>query len=457
MSEKSTSNSSRRDFLKTTGLAIAGTTLAGGLTPRVHAAENNTIKVALVGCGGRGNGAAVNALATNNQGPVKLWALADAFKDRVENSFHSISADFGENVDVPEERRFAGLDSYKKAIDAIGPGGVVLLCTPPAFRPIHLDYAIEKNVNVFMEKSFCVDGPGYRRVKAAGIKASEKNLKIAGGLMTRHSPAVEECIKRIHDGQIGDVITNWVYRVHGQFPCSERPEGMSPLHHQLRNFNCFNWLCGSYAMDWMIHNLDIACWSKDSWPVECQGQGGRQVRTIKDQMFDHCAYEYRFDNGRQMFVQLRQQENTWGFFGAVVHGTKGTAVLGEGVHISKIFKGTHSPQYGDGMQEASKDVIWEYTGGGYDQYQIEHDRLFAAIRADKPYNETSRCADAAMVGVLGRMATESGKAIKWNDVVNSDVSLTDNLEALDLDGPSPLMPDANGDYAIAKPGITPPR
>ncbi len=445
---------SRRQFLKAAGLTTAGALLAGGTTPRVHAAENNTIKVALVGCGGRGTGAAVNALQTSKQGPVKLWALADAFKHKVEGSFGSISAEFEDQVDVPVERRFVGFDSYKHAIDAIGPGGVILLCTPPLFRPPHLEYAVEKGVHVFMEKSFCVDGPGYRKVKTLGKKASEKNLKIAGGLMTRHDPGVEECIKRIHDGEIGEIIASWVYRVHGPFPCGEKTPDMTPLHHQLQNFNCFTWLCGSFALDWMIHNLDAACWARNEWPVSCQGQGGRQVREVKDQMFDHCAYEYTYADGSQMMVQLRQQANTWGFFGAVVNGTKGTAILGEGQeNASRIVK-DRNWKVGHTKPE---NLVWKYGGDKLNKYQVEHDRLFAAIRADKPYNETDRCADAAMVGILGRMATESGKEIFWDEVVNSDVELAPGFEKLDINGDSPVMPDANGNYPIAKPGITEPR
>ncbi|MCL2305889.1 MAG: twin-arginine translocation signal domain-containing protein [Planctomycetaceae bacterium] len=443
---------SRRDFLKTTGLITTGALLSGGLAPRVHAAENNTIKVALVGCGGRGTGAAANALSTQKQGPIKLWALADAFEHKVNNSFQQLSDGFEGQVEVGD-RKFVGLDAYKKAIDTLGPGDLVMFGTPPAFRPFHVEYAIEKGINIFMEKSFCVDGPGYRKIKACGEKATQKNLKVAGGLMTRHDPGVEECIKRIHDGEIGEVITSWVYRVHGPFPCGARGN-MSPLHHQLQNFNCFTWLCGSFALDWMIHNLDAACWARNEWPVSCQGQGGRQVRTSQDQMFDHCAYEYSFADGSQMMVQLRQQENTWGFFGAVINGTKGTAVLGEGQeNVSRIVK-DRNWKVGFAKPE---NLVWQYGGDKLNKYQVEIDRLVAAIRADKPYNETSRCADAAMVGIVGRMATESGKQILWNDVVNSDVPLTPDLEKLDLNGPSPVMPDENGNYEIAKPGITEPR
>ena len=207
-------------------------------------------------------------------------------------------------------------------------------------------------------------------------------------------------------------------------------------------------------LDWMIHNLDAACWARNEWPVSCQGQGGRQVRTIQDQMFDHCAYEYSFADGSQMMVQLRQQANTCGFFGAVINGTKGTAILGEGQeNVSRIIKDRN---WKPGFTKP-ENLVWQYGGDRLNKYQVEVDRLVAAIRGDKPYNEASRCADASMVGIVGRMATESGKQILWDDVVNSDVPLTPDLDKLDLNGPSPVMPDENGDYEIAKPGITEPR
>jgi predicted dehydrogenase len=443
---------SRRDFLKKSGAIAAGTALTGvltsGLTPRVHAAEDNTINVALVGCGGRGNGAIRQALST--KGPTKVVAFADAFEFKVKNARQSLLDDdhFKAKVDVPDDRLFSGMDAYKNAIDAVGPGGVILLCTPPAFRPIQFEYAVEKGVNAFIEKSFAVDAPGIKRVIAAAKKASEKNLKVVTGLMSRHSVRLQECIKRIHDGAIGDIISSWVYRVHGPFGVGDKGD-WTPLQHQLLNFNCFNWLCGSFVLDWMIHNIDVSSWAKnDEWPVSVQGQGGRQVRQDKDQMFDHVALEYRYADGKQMFLQLRQIANTWSFFGTVLHGTKGSAELGEGIGTPKIFKG---------YKRAKENEVWVGNMPEIDKYQYEHDTLFKAIREDIPWNEAERGCQAAFTGIIGRMAAESGKEIFREEAYASDQEMTPGIEKLDFNGDSPYMPNANGDYEIARPGTTKPK
>jgi predicted dehydrogenase len=324
---------------------------------------------------------------------------------------------------------------------------VVLLATPPAFRPLHLEYAVEKGRNVFMEKSFAVDAPGIHRVLKAGKKAAEKNLKIAGGLMTRHSKATEEAVQQIHDGAIGEVITLWAYRVHG-------PAGMggpkgpqeSELAHQIRNYSNFTWLNGTFVLDWLIHNLDVACWVKGDWPVSAQGQGGRQVRTAADQMFDHFAVEYRFADGTRLFAQARHMPNTWGYYADVVHGAKGSAFLGEFISHPLIYKG---------HKQSPEDVIWRHKGAeNRNPYQVEHDLLFDAIRQDKPYNETERCAKSAMAGILGRMAAESGQEITWDQAMASQIELAPGLDKLTMDSPAPVMPDAQGRYPIAMPGFT---
>lgn len=255
-------STSRRDFLKVSGTALAGTALLGEIAARSYAAEDNTIKVALVGCGGRGGGAAVNALST--KGPTKLWAVADFFEEKIAPSLKYVSKELNAPVEVPKERQFVGLDGYKKAIDAIGPGGVVLLATPPAFRPIHVEYAVAKGCHVFMEKSFAVDAPGLRRVLKAGEEAAKKNLKIAGGLMSRHYAPLTEAVQQIHDGAIGEVITCWAYREHEPVGFTPKSPGMTELAHQIRNYSNFTWLNGTFLLDWLIHNLDVCCWVKST-------------------------------------------------------------------------------------------------------------------------------------------------------------------------------------------------
>lgn len=432
----------RRQFLRTASQAAAATALATLVRPG-YAAESNTIKIALVGCGGRGTGAAGQALST--QGPTKLVAMSDFFNHRLQNSLNGLKQRFAKQMDVPPERQFVGLDGYRKAIDCLDKGDVVLLATPPAFRPIHLDYAVAKGVHVFMEKSFAVDAPGTRRVLKAGEEASRKNLKIAGGLMSRHYTHLAEAIQRIHDGAIGDVITCWAYRMHDPVGVSPRQPGGRELDYQIANYSCFTWLNGSFIVDWLIHNIDVCCWVKNAWPVSVQGMGGRQVRTDADQLFDHYGAEYTFADGTRLFAQGRHMTRCWGFFGDVIHGTTGCGVLGEGIPKPRLFKG-HNPQ--------SENVTWQYKGPDCDPYQVEHDRLFDAIRTDKPYNETERCAKSCFTAIMGRMACESGQTITWQDAIASNLELAPGLDALSVDSKPPVTPDPQGRYPIAMPGQT---
>ncbi len=437
------SSNSRREFLKGTGSVLAGAALAGAIGARAHAGENNTIKIALVGCGGRGTGAAANALQT--EGPTRLVAVADVFEGRTASTVKNVSRNFAEKVDVPDNRRFVGFDGYRKAIDLVAPGGVVLLATPPTFRPLHLEYAVEKGCHVFMEKSFAVDAPGIRRVLKAGKAAEKKSLKIAGGLMSRHYVPLEQAVEQLHKGLIGDLITCWAYREHAPVGYSPKPAGMSELMHQVRNYSNFTWVNGSFLLDWLIHNLDVCCWCKDAWPVSAQGQGGRQTRTQKDQLFDHYAVEYHFPDGTRLFAQGRHMDNVWGFFGDIIHGTTGSAVLGEGQSDPRIFKG---------HKQKAEDVIWRYEGKRWNAYDHEHDLLFDAIRKNKPYNETERCAYAAMTGILGRMAAEAGKMITWEQAMASNLELAPGLDDYTVDSEPPVKPDAEGNYPIAMPGQT---
>ena len=437
---------SRREFLKKSGAAVAATALAGTLaTPRAgYAAESNDVRIALVGCGGRGTGAAANALST--KGPTKLWAVADVFAGRLSSSLNSLQPKFANQIYVPEERQFLGFDAFRRAIDSLEKGDVVILATPPAFRPIHFEYAVQKGVHVFMEKSFAVDAPGIRRVLAAGKVASEKNLKVATGLMSRHYLPLEQAVEQIHGGAIGDVITCWAYRMHGPVGYHPRTPDVSELGHQIRNYSCFTWLNGSFIVDWLIHNIDVCCWVKNGWPVSVQGMGGRQVRTEADQLFDHYAAEYTFADGTRMVAQGRHITKCHDFFGDIIHGGKGSAVLGEGQSRPRLFK-SH-------LQTAA-NVIWDYKGAPCDAYQREHDLLFEAIRSDQPYNETERSAKSCFAAIMGRMACESGQMLTWDDALAANLELAPDLEKIiSLDSPPPVKPDGDGRYPVAMPGAT---
>ena len=433
----------RRQFLARSSKVAAGAALVAALPRAGYTAEDNTIKIALIGCGGRGSGAAVQALST--RGPVKLWAMADFFDNRLQSSLAAVKQQRPGQVDVPPERQFIGLDAFKKAMDTLDKGSVVLLATPPAFRSFHVEYAVAKGLHVFMEKSFAVDSPGIRRILKSGEEAKRQNLKIAGGLMCRHNNPLEEAVQKIHDGDIGDVVTDWAYRVHGTVKTITRDPAWSELGYQIANYSNFTWLNGSFIVDWLIHNIDVSCWIKNDWPVSVQGMGGRQVHEDPDQLFDHYMAEYTFADGARMVVQGRLIENCWGFFGVQVHGTKGSALLGEGVDVPRLFKS---------YNQTPENLVWRFKGQKNDPYQTEHDLLFDAIRNDRPYNETERCAKSNLTAIMGRMACESGQLITWDEALHSNLELAPGLATFTPESKAPVLPDASGRYPIAKPGLT---
>jgi len=443
--DSKTTTTTRREFLGKASAAAAGAALVSAIGARSYAAENNTIKIALIGCGGRGSGAAHEALST--KGPTKLWAAADVFEHRMQASLQGLERAKKQQAEVPKERQFVGLDAYRKAIDALDKGDVVILATPAGFRPIHFEYAVQKGVNVFMEKSFAVDAPGVLRLQKAGEASVQKNLKVAGGLMWRHCAAREEAIKRIHDGQIGELTMLRAYRMHG--PCGYTPKqpGMNELGHQISNYNSFTWLNSSFFVDWHIHNVDTCCWAKNAWPINAQGMGGRAARQAPDQMWDHYLVEYTFADGAKFFAQTRQMDKCYGIYSDIVHGTKGSAILMESLSApnSRLYKG---------HVQTSENEIWRHKAPVPNPYQLEHDLLFDAIRNDKPYNETERCAKACMAAIMGRMAAHSGKLVSWEEASNSKLELAPGLEQYTWESNPPVLPDAQGRYPYAVPGET---
>ncbi len=439
---------SRRAFLEKSAGATAGVALGAAALRRIevnaYAAEDGTVDVALVGCGGRGTGAAANALAT--KGPVRLVAMADVFPNRLDGSLDALKRQQPERVQVAPDDRFLGFDAYRRAIDRLPRGGVVILATPAGFRPLHFEYAVARGVHVFMEKSFATDGPGIRRILRAGEEASRKNLKVATGLMWRHDPARQEAVRRIHDGAIGDLVLLRTYRMHGAVGFQPRQPGESDLSHQIRNYSCFNWLNASFFVDWLIHNIDVCCWAKNAWPVLAQGHGARVARTENDEMLDDYVVEYTFEDGAKLFAQGRHINRTWDVFTDRVHGTRGSALLMESLAAPK-------PRLYRGQVQTPEHETWRWSGPNPDPYQLEHDALFAAIREDRPYNEAERGAKACLVSIMGRMAAESGQPVSLDDALNSKVELSPGLEQLqDLSSPAPIRPGPDGRYEIPLPG-----
>jgi predicted dehydrogenase len=423
---------SRREFLKTSSVLTAGTVAAStlGIAQSAHAAGDDEIKIALIGCGGRGTGAAEQALSTS--GKVKLVALADVFRDRLDGAYNHLSNAKKDLVDVPEERKFTGLDAYQKAIDC----GVdmVILTTPPGFRPTHFEAAVNAGKHVFMEKPVATDPAGVRKVLAAAEEAKKKGLGVGVGLQRRHQRNYLETIKRLQDGAIGDIVVARAYW-NGQTPwVKPRGPNQTELEYQLRNWYYFVWICGDHIVEQHIHNLDVINWLKGKYPVTANGMGGCQVRKGKDfgETFDHHFVEFTYDDGTKMYSQCRHIPGCWNSVSEHVHGTKGTSNIGGG--------------------RIEGENAWRFSGDNPNPYQVEHDDLFASIRSGNPINEAEAGAKSTMTAIFGRMATYSGQELNWDQCLNSTVTYMP--ENFVWDGPMPSMPDENGLYKVPMPGIT---
>ena len=445
---------SRRGFLKTASAVAAGGALAGGLpiARAAHAAGDDEIKIALIGCGGRGNGAASQALKT--KGKVKLWAMCDAFDLNIKRCLGSLKANqkksydreasgsLESRIDVPPERQFAGFDGYQKAIDS----GVdmVILATPPGFRPIHFEAAVKAGKHVFMEKPVAVDAPGIRRVLAAAEASKQNGLCVGVGLQRRHQAPYVETVKRLQDGAIGDILLTRVYwngntpwvRKRGEARSNGSAASPTEMEYQMFNWYFFNWICGDHICEQHIHNLDVSNWVKDATPVIARGMGGRQVRTSKEtgEIFDHHAVEFEYADGSTMMSQCRHMPKCWNKVDEFAAGTKGRSHIGAAVIEA------------DGER-------WKYSGDNPNPYQQEHDDLFAAIRSGATdYNEAEYGATSTMTSIFGRMATYSGKELKWDDAINSQIDLSP--AEYDFNATPPVVPNADGYYPIPKPGVT---
>lgn len=441
---------SRREFLKTSGTAIAASALAGVAIPHVHAAGSSLIQTALVGCGGRGTGAARDALQTSKLGPIKLVAMADVFENRLKGSHDVLKGQLASQVDVPDDRKHIGFDAYQRAMDQLKPGDIVILTTPLAFRWVQFTYAIQKGLNVFMEKPLTADGPTSRRMLKLSDAASAKNLKVGVGLMSRHSRALQELHKRIQDGEIGDIINMRGYRMHGPLGSAfsdKWPGNPTELLWQIQRFHSFLWASGGFYSDFYIHHIDHLCWMKNAWPVKAQGIGGRHYRDNKvDQNFDSYSVEYTFADGSKLYMDGRCIVGCNSIYSSYAHGSKGLAIVSKANDC-----GTPSSTY-RGQNPDRANQIWTSTDTS-NPYANEWEDLMTAIRNDTPYNEAKRGVEASVVTSMGRMSAHTGQEITYDEFINSEHEYAPGADKFTKDSPAPLQADKDGIYPIPMPGI----
>lgn len=441
--------SSRRQFIKQSGRLAAAGALAQVTLPHVHAQSNDTVRIALVGCGGRGTGAAADAFSTSKQGPVKMVAMADAFENRLKSSYEGLNQRYASQMDVPPDRRFIGLEAYKEAMDVLRPGDVAIFATPPAFRWVHFAYAIQKGLNVFMEKPVTVDGPTSRRMLKLGEESEQKGLKVGVGLMVRHCRARQELLQRIRDGQIGDIVAMRAYRMAGASALAKPNRGpLSDFQYQIQRFHAFIWASGGVYSDYYIHQIDECSWIKGAWPVRAHALGARQFRGDSvDQNLDTYGVEYTYPDGTKLFYDGRQVNGCKPEFASYAHGAKGSAIISTSSHSpgrTRIFKGHNITK---------EDLVWAYPQPEQSPYELEWEDLMTAIRHNHPYNEVKRGVEASLVTSMGRMAAHTGQEITFDEMLNHEHELAPGLDKMDAKSPAPVQPDADGKYPLPEPGI----
>lgn len=458
MTNPSEQVSSRRTFLKTTGSIAATSALAGVALPHVHAANDSTLSVALVGCGGRGSGAVVDALS-NKSGPIRVTAMADVYKDKLDNSYRALKrGPVASKVEVAEDHQFLGFDGYKHAMDSLKPGDIVILTTPLAFRWVHFQYAIQKGLNVFMEKPLTADGPSSRKLIKLAEEASARNLKVGVGLMSRHSRGLQELHKRIQDGEIGDIVAMRGYRMHGPVGSAfstKWPGNPSELMWQIRNFHSFLWASGGCFSDFYIHIVDHLCWMKNGWPVKAQALGGRHYRTAPsgetyvDQNFDSYAVEYTFADGSKFFFDGRCMNGCNDIYNSAIHGTKGSAIASASGDCGLPA----SIHRGQSQDRGSRLWVSEVKPEERNPYINEWNDLIDAIRNDKPYNEVKRGVEASVTCNMGRMAAHTGQEITFEQALNHEHDYAPGIENWTADSAAPVRASDDGKYPIPTPGV----
>lgn len=429
----------RRQFLAgTSALTLGVAALARGI-PAVHAAEDNTIRLALIGCGSRGAGAVGDALTTREMGPIKLYAMADIDANRMNATHDALRDKLGEDIDVPNDRRFSGFDAYKKAIDLLRPGDVAMCTTRAYIRPIHVEYAVSKGVNVFMEKPFAPDPVGLRRLLKAGEEAERKGVKIAAGLQCRHSPARAALIEKIQSGALGDLICIRANRLGGRSWLGRVGDNANNLLEQLKfgRIHLF-WVGSGHFVDYLIHQIDECCWLMDSWPVSCHGMGGREVGSDdRGQNMDVYSLEYTFADGRKAFCGFRRAMNGHSEFATFVHCSKKAGQFSGNVHAATvhIFKD---------QRIANDNIEWSPEPDQFSPWVYEWRDFITSIRTDRPHNECRRAVYSDFATLMGRAAAHYNRIVTWDEVFNSQFQFCDYLDELNYDSPAPVQADENG-------------
>ena len=429
---------SRRSFVKSTALT-GGVLLSStfSLEAMANSSINKKLKLVLVGCGGRGTGAAVQALRADKD--VELVAMADAFEDRLESSLKAISEELdGErNVKVKEKNRHVGFNSYQKVIDM---ADVVILATPPGFRPLHFKYAIDNDKHVFMEKPVATDANGVRQVLESAKVAKKKKLNVVVGLQRRYQKSYNSTLKLINNGNIGKIVSGQVYWNSAGVWVRKRVKGQTEMEYQMRNWYYFNWLCGDHILEQHIHNIDVANWFIGEYPNSASGMGGREVRNGIDhgEIFDHHFVEFKYPSGAIISSQCRHQPGTKYDVSEAFQGTKANVVT--------------SGDYCKIIDHNGNDMFKHDPSNDKSPYQIEHDRLFESIRSGGVINNAEYGAKSTLTAIMGRMATYTGKEITWEQALNSQQVLVPN--DLSWNSTPPTLPDSNGRYSIPKPGQT---
>src|SRR5262245_347 len=434
----------RRDLIKSTGAIAAASALGGAILPQVHAGGGDAIKIALVGCGGRGTGAIANALSVRS-GQTQLVAMADVFQDRLNSSYEATNRAFRQQVDVPAERRFVSFDGYRRAMEALRPGDIAILATPPAFRWVQFSYAIERRLNVFMEKPVAVDGPTCRRMFRLAESSEQQGLKVGVGLMCRHCEVRRELFDHIQNNEIGDITLLRAYRMAGPTATAfspPRPSNIPELHYQIRRFHSFLWASGGAYSDFLIHNIDECCWMKNAWPVRAQSNGGRHYRGDNiDQNFDCYSTEFTFADGAKLYLEGRTMPGCHNQFASYAQGTRGSAIISNNGHApcrARIFHGQDVTN--------NNDIAWRGPAQEPDPYQTEWDHLIDAIRNNRPYNEARRGTEASLITAMGRMSAHTGQIITRTQMLECEHEFAPNVNELTLDSPAPVRANNEGKY-----------